>query len=78
MKKQQHGVVSVFSANRDPLLDTTDLDVLAFIDAVWRNDGVVARVPRAQERPRRFVLHVGSGWSILPGGRDGDANDEQK
>jgi hypothetical protein len=77
VKKEQHGVVSVFSANRDPLLDTTHLDVPGFIDAIWRGDGVVARVPRAEERPCRFVLDVGSGRRILPGGRCGDVNEEQ-
>jgi hypothetical protein len=38
-------VVSVFSANRDPLLDAADLHEPAFVDGVRRSDGVVARVP---------------------------------
>jgi hypothetical protein len=79
VKKEQHWVVSVFSANRDPLLDAADLDVPGLVDAVRRGDGVVARVPRAQDRPRRFeLLGVGAGRGILPGGRGGDANKEQE
>ena len=77
VKKEQHRVIPVFSANRDPLLDAADLDVPGFIDAVWRGDGVVARVPRAQGRPCRFeLLGVGAGRRILPAGRGGDANEE--
>lgn len=48
VKKEQDRVVSVFAANRDPLLDAADLDVPALVDAVRRGDGIVARVPRAQ------------------------------
>jgi hypothetical protein len=70
-------VVSVFSANRDPLLDTANLDVPRLIDAVCGSDGVIARVPRAQECPRCFVLDIGSGRGIFPGGRCGDANKKQ-
>ena len=82
VKEEHHGVVSVFSANRDPLLDASDLDVAGFIDAVWRRNSVVARVPRPHERPCRFeLLDVGAGRGaggrILPGGRCRDANQEQ-
>ena len=79
VKKEQHGVVSVFAANRDPLLDAADFDVPGLVDAVRRGDGVVARVPRAQERPCRFeLLGVGAGRRILPRGRGGDANEKQE
>jgi hypothetical protein len=33
VKKQQHRVVPVFTANRDPLLEAADLDVIRFVDA---------------------------------------------
>ena len=51
VQKEQHRIVSVLAADRDPLLDAADLDVPGFVDAVRRGDGVVARVPSAEERP---------------------------
>jgi hypothetical protein len=79
VKQEQHRVVSVFSANRDPLLDAADVDVPGLVDAVWRDDGVVACIPCAQGRPCRFkLLGVGAGRRILRGRRDGDANEEQE
>ena len=79
VKKEQHRVVSVFSANRDPLLDAADLDVPRLVDAVCSGDGVIAHIPRAQGCPCRFeLLAVGAGRRILPGGRDGDANKKQE
>src|SRR4051812_39862193 len=40
MKKQQHRVVPVFAANRDPLRDASHLDEPGFINTIWRGDGV--------------------------------------
>jgi hypothetical protein len=77
VEKEQHRVIPVFSANRDPLLDAAYLDVPSFIDAVWRGDGIVARVPRAKGRPCRLVLDIGACRRILPAGCGGDANEEQ-
>ena len=79
VKKEQHRVVPVFSANRDPLLDAANLDVPRLVDAVWSGDGVIARIPRAQGCPCCFeLLAVGAGRRILPGGRDGDGNKKQE
>jgi hypothetical protein len=77
--KRPTGAPSAGSANRDPLLDAANLDVPGFVDAVRRGDGVVSRVPRAQEPPCRFeLLGVGAGRRISPGGRGGDANKKQE
>ena len=56
MQNEQDGIVAVFAANGDPLLDTANLDVSGFINAVRIGDGVVLRVPFAQEFHHRFQL----------------------
>src|SRR5947209_495626 len=44
MQEQQHRILAVFAANRDPLLKSADLDVAPFVDSVWSSDRVVARI----------------------------------
>ena len=38
MQEQQHWVLAVFAANRDPLLKAADLDIVRFVDSVWSGD----------------------------------------
>ena len=47
MHDEQHGVASVGAADRDPLLDTTNIDEHALVDSVRRGN---------RERPFTFVL----------------------
>ena len=56
VQKQQDWILSVFAADRDPLLDAADLEVSGFIDAVWTGDGVVLRVPIAHGLHHRAQL----------------------
>jgi len=52
VQEEKHGIAAIFAANRDPLLDPADRDVPAFVDAVRRRNGVIARVSLAHERRR--------------------------
>ena len=53
MQEQEHRVVAVLAANRDPLLDATDLDVSAFVDSVPSRNCICLRIAGAQELERR-------------------------
>ena len=65
VQKQQHRVVAILAANRDPLLDAAHLDVLRLVDPVGRRDRVVAGVSRAHELEHRFeLLAVGTGRGL--------------
>ena len=47
MQEQQHRVLAVFAANRDPLLEAADLNIVRFVDSVWSGDRIVPRVASA-------------------------------
>ncbi len=47
MQEQQRRVLAVFAANRDPLLEAADLNIVRFVDSVWCGDRIVPRVASA-------------------------------
>jgi hypothetical protein len=49
MEEKKNRVSAIFAANRDPLLDPTNLHVFAFVDAIRRGDGVILCVAPADE-----------------------------
>jgi len=56
MQEEQRRVVAVLAANRDPLLDSADLDVGGFVDSVRGGNCIGPRIALAQELERRFQL----------------------
>jgi hypothetical protein len=50
VEKQENRIVTVFTANRDPLFDPADGDISGFVNALYRVNGVVFRIPAPDER----------------------------
>ena len=49
VQEQNDGIVAIFAANRDPLLDSADGDVAAFVDALCRRNRIVLCVASSQK-----------------------------
>src|SRR4051794_33689202 len=41
VQKQQHGIAAVLAADRDPLFDSTDTDVAAFVGAICEGHWII-------------------------------------
>jgi hypothetical protein len=64
VQEQQHGVVTILAANRNPLFDAAYCDEACLVNALWRRNRILLRVAGPQEGSQVIKLAIFrvNGW----------------
>jgi hypothetical protein len=71
VQKQQHGIITILAANRNPLFDAANFHKASFVNALRRQNRILLGVAGPQEGSQLIKLSIfrvngrGCGWRLL-------------